>query len=87
MMQAAPIRDYKCRPIAPEVSEKLERSHRECLDLTERELRCPHCSRYILTLFSDTAGHFKVKCQNCKTITIYNMGYFRRSRKHKRKYR
>ena len=77
-MQTAQVREYKCRPLAPEVRDKLERSHQESLDLTERELRCPHCLRYMATLYSDISGHFKAKCGNCKKHTIFNLGYFRR---------
>ena len=87
MMQPAPIREYKRKPLTPEVRDKLERSHRESLDLTERELRCPHCSRFIATLYSDISGHFKAKCGNCKTITIFNLGYFRRVRRYGRERR
>lgn len=84
-MQAAQIREYKCRPLTTEMQDKLERSHRESLDLAERELRCPYCHRYIATLYSDVAGHFKVKCDNCKKYTIFNLGYFRRVHRCRRK--
>lgn len=79
-MQKAPIRDYKRKPLLPEVKAKLDRSYAESLDLSERELRCPHCGRYIATLYSDVSGHFKAKCQNCKTITIFNLACFRQVR-------
>ena len=49
--------------------------------------RCPHCSRFIATLYSDISGHFKAKCGNCKTITIFNLGYFRRVRRYGRERR
>ena len=83
VIQQALIREYKRKPLTPEAKEKLDRSLRESLDLTERELRCPHCGRYLMTLYSDVSGHFKTKCDNCKTVTVYNLGYFRR-RKHRR---
>lgn len=78
MRQTAPIRHYKCKPVSPEVKEKLDLSYQESLDLTERELRCPYCDFYLDTLYSDTAGHFKTKCDNCKNLIIFNLGYFRR---------
>lgn len=81
-MQQAQIRDYKRKPLVPEVQDKLERSYRESLDLSERELRCPHCNYYILSVFSDVSGHFKAKCNNCKTISIFNLGYFRRFKRY-----
>ena len=78
MMQQAPIRAYKTKPMSREMRSKVERSYHESIDLKDRELRCPHCNRYLVTLFSDASGHFKVNCNNCKSITIFNMGYFRR---------
>lgn len=84
-MQPAQIREYKCRPLTSEMYDKLERSHQESLDLTERELRCPYCHRYMATLYSDVAGHFKAKCDNCKKYTIFNLGYFRRIHRHGQK--
>jgi len=82
MIQTAPIREYKRKPLRPEVREKLDRCYRESLDLAERELRCPHCNWYLATLFSDAAGHFKTICKNCKTITIFDLGCFRRIRRY-----
>lgn len=68
MMQPAPIREYKRKPLTPEVRDKLERSHRESLDLTERELRCPHCSRFIATLYC----HLLLEC--CHSIILMPQG-------------
>ena len=81
-MQKAPIRDYKRKPLVPEIKNKLDLSYKESLDLSERELRCPHCNHYILSVFSDVSGHFKAKCNNCKTISIFNLGYFRRFKRY-----
>lgn len=81
MIQQAPIRAYKMKPMSQEVQSKVERSYHESIDLIERELHCPYCRRYIATLFSDASGHFKMKCKNCKAITVFNMGYFRRVRR------
>lgn len=80
MIQQTPIRSYKVKPMSPEMQAKIRRSLVESADLSERELHCPHCNHYIATLFSDASGHFKAKCGNCKNITIYNFGYFRRIR-------
>ena len=82
MMQVAKVQTNKQRPILPEVKEKLDRSYTESLDLTQRELHCPHCGWYISTLYSDCSGHFKAKCPHCKAITIYNLGYFRRQKRY-----
>lgn len=74
------VRIYKLKPVTPEIQDKLDRSYTESLDLSERELRCPRCQYYIQTLYSDAIGHFKAKCPNCKTVTVYNLAYFRRQK-------
>lgn len=78
-MQMAQIREYKCKPLTTEMQDKLVLSQQESINLSERVLRCPYCHRYIATLYSDAAGHFKAKCDNCKKYTIFNLGYFRRA--------
>lgn len=82
MIQQAEVRAYKIKPMSPEVQTKVDLSYSESIGLAERELRCPHCERYIATLFADSGGHFKVKCSNCKSITVFNLGYFRRSHRY-----
>ena len=84
-MQQASVRTYRQRPMTAEAKNKVECSHSEILDLTERELRCPYCNHFIMTLYSDVTGHLKAKCDHCKQITTYNLGYFRRTR-HSRKH-
>ena len=66
--------------MAAETRDKVELSRSEILDLTERKLRCPYCNHFIMTLYSDVTGHLKAKCDHCKQITTYNLGYFRRAR-------
>jgi len=83
MINQPEIRTYKCKPMSAVLKDKVERSYTESLDLSERELRCPHCGRFIATLYSDTTGHFKAKCGNCKSVTVYNLGYFRRNRRYR----
>lgn len=80
MIQYAEVRTDKYKPVAPDVQDKIERSFTESLSLTQRELHCPYCRRYIATLFTDSGGHLKMKCNNCKSITTFNVGYFRRHR-------
>ena len=78
MIQQTAVRVYKTRPMPPETRKKVERSHAESAGLKERELRCPLCNHYIASLYYDVSGHFKAKCGNCKMVTVYNLGYFRR---------
>ena len=79
-MQQTAVRAYRMKPMTPEVQAKVALSYTESLDLRERELKCPHCGRYIASLFSDSSGHFRLKCPNCKAVTTYSLDYFRRRR-------
>lgn len=63
---------------------RAEQAKQEVKELVERELKCPVCGYTVATAFSDAAGHFKVKCQKCKTISVINFAYFYRQ-KHNRK--
>ncbi len=63
---------------------RAELSRQEAEDYVERELKCPVCGFIVAAAFSDAAGHFKVKCQKCKNISVLNFAYFCR-RKYKRK--
>ena len=78
MQEQTAVRAYRTRPVPPEIQKKVAISYTESLDLNERELKCPYCGRYVGSLFSDSAGHFKSKCPHCKSVTVYNLGYFRR---------
>ena len=80
-MQYAKVLEFKYKEMKEEMQERLDRSSAESVDLTERPLNCPYCGWYIATLFSDSAGHFKAKCRNCKKITVFNVGYFCRSKR------
>lgn len=86
-MQQASVRTYRQKPMNAETQDKVLRSRAEILDLSERELRCPYCNHFIMTLYSDVMGHLKAKCDHCKQITTYNLGYFRRVRNNRRKYK
>ena len=81
MIQTAEVRSYRLRPMTRELAQKVERSYAESLDLNERELHCPHCGRYVLTLYSDASGHLKSKCKFCKSVTVFNLGCFRRTKR------
>ena len=81
MKQKAEIRSYKVRPLSTAMREKVERCYTESLELADRELHCPHCGNYIMTLYSDAAGHLRHTCKNCKTETVFNLGCFRKSRR------
>lgn len=63
---------------------RAELSRQEAEEFVERELKCPKCGYLVATAFSDASGHFKIKCQKCKTISVLNFAYFCR-RKYRRK--
>ena len=78
-MQEVAVRAHKLKPMTEEMRRKVERSYEESLSLDERDLHCPHCGRYLMTLYSDAGGHLKSKCPVCKTVTTFNLGCFRRA--------
>lgn len=51
MVQQTAVRAYRMKPMTPEVRDKVNLSYAESLDLRERELKCPHCGRYIASCF------------------------------------
>lgn len=55
---------------------RAELSRQEAEEFVERELKCPKCGYLVATAFSDASGHFKIKCQKCKTISVLNFAYF-----------
>ena len=67
---------------------RAELSKQEAEEFVERELKCPKCGYLVATAFSDASGHFKIKCQKCKSISVLNFAYFcrRRYRNTKRVY-
>ena len=77
-MQEVSVRTHKLKPMTEELRRKVELSYEESVSLDERELHCPHCGRYLMTLFSDVSGHLKSKCPACKSLTTFNLGCFRR---------
>ena len=65
---------------------RAELSRQEAEAFIERELKCPECGFLIATCYSDARGHFKIKCQKCKTISVINFAYFCR-RKYKYRFK
>ncbi|MCR5636235.1 MAG: hypothetical protein K6F76_03525 [Clostridiales bacterium] len=55
-------------------------SREEAQEFVERELKCPECGFIVAAAFSDATGHFKIKCQKCKSISVLNFAYFRRQK-------
>ena len=74
------------RPIPPDVRRKLLQSRIEADELSQREIRCPHCGFLIQKVYSDATGHLSIKCQKCKSVSVLNLAYFRKAKLRKRNY-
>ena len=68
---------FETKLLTPEKSKRLFMSFEECTDLTERDLKCPHCGSLIQGVFSDAVGHLRIKCNKCKANMVLNLAYFR----------
>lgn len=69
------------RNFTSEKQRRLNISLSEVEDLDERPLLCPYCGFRIENVFSDATGHFRIKCQKCKGVSVVNIAYFRKRRK------
>jgi DNA-directed RNA polymerase subunit RPC12/RpoP len=60
--------------VIPE-SIRLKMQNAECVARTmpSRDLKCPHCGFKTETVYTDTAGHFEVKCRKCRRKIVYNL--------------
>ena len=63
-----------------EALRRAESSRKEAEAFVERELKCPVCGFQVASAFSDAVGHFKIKCQKCKTISVLSFAYFCRKK-------
>ena len=74
------------RNFTAEKQRRLIISSDEVEDLDERPLLCPYCEFRIENVFSDATGHFRIKCQKCKRVSVINIRYFRRLKRVRRYY-
>ena len=63
-------------PVPETVEYFMRISTEECVNLTEREVKCPYCHFPLTHVFSDASGHLRVKCPKCKGTAIVNLAYF-----------
>lgn len=68
---------FETKPLTYEKKQRLSMSFEECNNLTERDLKCPHCGSLIQGVFSDAVGHLRIKCNKCKANMVLNLAYFR----------
>ena len=68
---------FQSAPVPEKVEYFMRISTEECVNLAEREVKCPYCGFPLTHVFSDASGHLRVKCQKCKGTAIVNLAYFR----------
>lgn len=78
---------FQTRELTEETRQKIISSFEECTSLPERKLICPYCDHFIQSVFSDTVGHVRVKCNKCKAEMILNVAYFFRKYRTKSRYK
>lgn len=76
-MKANTPQKFETKLLTPEKRQRLSMSFEECNNLTERDLKCPHCGSLIQGVFSDAVGHLRIKCNKCKANMVLNLAYFR----------
>lgn len=74
---------YTDRYFSEETREKEAASKQESESMTDRAVRCPHCMVPLFFAYSDTAGHFRVKCTRCRQISWIDLGRFYTSKESK----
>ena len=78
---------FQIGELTEETRRKIILSFEECASLPERKLKCPYCNHFIQSVFSDTVGHVRVKCNKCKAEMILNVAYFFRGYRIKNRYK
>ena len=74
---------FETKPLTYEKKQRLSMSFEECNNLTERDLKCPHCGSLLQGVFSDAVGHLRIKCNKCKANMVLNLAYFRTKKGYK----
>lgn len=67
------------------ITEKIERSAKQCANMEFREILCPYCGTPLVTVTASMReGILIAKCQKCKAATPLNLAYFYASKTYKR---
>lgn len=67
------VKTFSANIIAPEIRAKMEQAENTSQDISYRELRCPYDGFRVGTVYADTGGHLRAKCQKCRRETIFNL--------------
>lgn len=70
---------FQDKPLSKEVSDKIEKSYNETVDMKFRPIFCPYCDWHVVDVFDDIVGHIAIKCNKCKATIPINAAYFHRS--------
>ena len=70
---------FQDKPLSKEVSERIDKSYNETVDMKFRSIFCPYCGWYVVDVFDDIVGHIAIKCNKCKAAIPINAAYFHRS--------
>ena len=73
-----PPRERWLGRIAPEKLQKMQRALAKAQELTEKEIRCPHCN-YLLERFYGSGGLFRMKCGRCGATGVIDVNDWRRT--------
>ena len=68
---------FQNAPVPEKVEYFMRISTEECVNLTERVVKCPYCGFPLTHVFNDAQGHLRVKCPKCKGTAIVSLAYFR----------
>ncbi|MCR5457650.1 MAG: hypothetical protein K6F14_06210 [Clostridiales bacterium] len=62
---------YTEREISSSLREKMMSAYYTSLEISRRNLLCPHCGYKICYVYSDTEGHIGCKCNKCKSVVVF----------------
>lgn len=48
---------FQDKPLSKEVSDKIEKSYNETVDMKFRPIFCPYCDWHVVDVFDDIVGH------------------------------
>lgn len=71
---------FQDKPLSKEVSEKIDKSYNETVDMKFRPIYCTFCGWHVVDVFDDIVGHIAIKCNKCKATIPINAAYFHRSK-------
>ena len=62
---------YTEKEISSSLRKKMISAYNTSLEISRRDLLCPHCGYKICYVFEDTDGHIGCKCNKCKRAVVF----------------